>query len=131
MPDTSLKFQRALYSRYLLWAYKTTRESFERIERKTTQLVVDEHVRCTMAKTGIDLKEFDQYIADKKADEIKLKYTDETKEELHPQYIYLKNRLVAIEKAVKELLGEAQLKHFEDLFEAEFTRRILESRDQH
>lgn len=33
-----------LIRRYLLWAFKTTKESFERIERKTTQLMVDEYI---------------------------------------------------------------------------------------
>ena len=92
-------------------------------------MIVDEHLRKSLATTGVDLKEFDQYIAVKKADEIKLKYTDAAKQHLSPEYLYLKNRLEAIEMAVKDLLEEDELKRFEDLFEAEFTRRILESRE--
>ena len=39
-----------LVRRYLLWAYKSTREDFERIERKTTQLIVDEYIRDNASK---------------------------------------------------------------------------------
>ncbi len=125
------KFQQELYTRYLLWAYKTTREAFERIERKTTQIVIDEHIHKHLVLAGVDVKEFDQYIATKKTDEIKQKYTDESKAVLNPAYVYLRARLEAIEDVTKAVLGDSALRRFEDLFEAEFTRRILESRDPH
>ncbi len=129
-----------LIRRYLLWAYKTTKESFERIERKTTQLVVDEYVLKALnkspkvakdAKKGYDalLKEFEGYIANKANDEIKQKFTDDKKKDFHPQYLYLKNRLAAIEGAIKHFLGPKELKKIEALFEAEFTERILKARE--
>jgi len=43
---------RDLIRRYLLWFFKTTKESFERIERKTTQLMVDEYVLGRIKTAG-------------------------------------------------------------------------------
>ena len=132
---------KALYRRYLLWAYKSTRESFERIERKTTQLVIDHAIKNTLAKAEVPLKDeglkhyqalvdgFDQYIAAKHADEIKQKFVTSAKEELNPEYLYLRNRLAAIEAAIEKFLGPKALAKFNKMFEEEFTRRILEARD--
>ncbi|MBI3602017.1 MAG: hypothetical protein HY209_03895 [Candidatus Omnitrophica bacterium] len=129
-----------LIRRYLLWAYQTTKESFERIERKTTQLMVDEYLLKTlnrMAKPPKSIQkdyqklvdEFKQYIVNKKQDELKQKFTDETSKSFHPQYLYLRNRLGAIEEAVKYFLGSRQLKAMKALYEEEFTRRILQARE--
>ncbi len=135
------KYHQPLTKRYLLWAYKSTRESFERIERKTTQLSVDEFIATRLSKNPLPLKnsdqkeyarllaEFDAYIATKKSDEIKLKYADASKKKYHPQYVYFLARLTAIEAAIVKMLGKKVLKEFEELFEGEFTRRILESKD--
>lgn len=119
-----------LIRRYLLWAYKSTKESFERIERKTTQLMADEFILDYFSKHRLDLpEEFRQYVAAKRQDETKLKFSDGKRSRYHPQYLYLKNRLAAIEAAVEHFLGKAELGRFEKLFEGEFTRRILEARD--
>ncbi len=133
--------QKALVRRYLIWAYKSTRESFERIERKTTQIMVDEFVLgktlaqpSQLTPEGVkvyakSIEDFVQYIEAKRQDEIKLKYADAAKQVHHPQYVYLQNRLRAIEEAIVHFLGNRALKEIEALFEAEFTRRILESKD--
>jgi len=129
-----------LTRRYLLWAYKTTKESFERIERKTTQLIVDEYIQRSVNKAAKPsgsskaayaalVKEFDVYIANKLKDETKQKFADDKRQALHPQYLYLKNRLAAIEQAIKHFLGPKELKKIEALFEAEFTERILKARE--
>lgn len=113
-----------LIRRYLLWAYKTTRESFERIERKTTQLVVDEYILKQIKDAGTSnnfIGEFEDYIKAKRADELKLK--------ADPQYVYLKNRLKAIEAAIKHFLGVKELNTIHSLYEKEFTNRILQARD--
>ena len=116
-----------LVRRYLLWAYKSTKESFERIERKTTQLMVDEYILEYFSKHGFDVPEdFKVYIADKRGDELKLKFKEK---QPHPEYIYLKNRLAAIEGAIKYFLGTKELTRMQALYEQEFTRRILEARD--
>ncbi len=118
------KAHKALVFRYLLWAYKTTKESFERIERKTTQLMVDEYIAQRVSS-----EEFKAYIQAKRADECKLKFSDADGKILHPQYVYLKKRLAAIEAAIKYFLGPKKLRIIQALYEEEFIRRILEARD--
>jgi hypothetical protein len=119
-----------LIRRYLLWAYKSTKESFERIERKTTQLIVDDFICDHLSKKRSKVPAaFTAYIADKRKDELKLKFTDATKKKLHPEYLYLKNRLAAVEGAIIYFLGAKELKRMSKLYEEEFTRRILEARD--
>ena len=116
--------------RYLLWAYKSTKESFERIERKTTQLSVDGFIFGHLSKNGCEIpKEFRTYIAQKRKDELQLKYVDDKAKKLHPQYVYLRDRLDAVEAAIKYFLGEKELKGMAKLYEQEFTRRILEARE--
>ncbi len=125
-----------LIRRYLIWCYKTTRESFERIERKTTQIQVDEfllsHLNQNLKLNKDDKKfidDFKKYISTKKADEINQKYTSSQKKTFNPQYLYLKNRLLAIEEAVKYFLGKSELKKIKKLFEAEFTQRIMNAKE--
>jgi hypothetical protein len=122
--------QKNLVRRYLIWAYKTTRESFERIERKTTQLAVDEYILKYLSDKKFKIPhEFRTYVADKHKDELMLKYSGADKKKLNPQYVYLKNRLEAIEGAITYFLGGKELKRIARLFEEEFTRRIMEARD--
>ena len=119
-----------LIRRYLLWAYQSTKEGFERIERKTTQLLVDEYILSNFKKNKLNVpQEFKDYIAQKKKDEIALKYTDASLKDYHPQYLYLKNRLRAIESAICHFLGKKELQRFYQLYEEEFTRRILASKE--
>jgi len=121
---------KSLIRRYLLWAYKTTKEEFERIERKTTQLIVDEYILGHFTKNKCEIpEEFKAYISGKRNDEIKLKFADAKKKEMHPNYIYLKNRLTAIEAAIEYFLGSKELKIMSQGFEEEFTRRIWEARE--
>ena len=54
---------------------------------------------------------------------------DGKKAKLHPDYVYLNNRLRALQAAIKHFLGDRQLEQFNRLYEEEFTRRILEARD--
>ena len=122
--------QKNLVRRYLIWAYKSTKESFERIERKTTQLIVDEFILDHLSKNKLDVPgAFKAYIAQKHKEELKLKFTGADKKKLHPEYLYLKNRLAAIEVAIKYFLGNKELGRIAGLYEEEFTRRILEARD--
>jgi hypothetical protein len=123
MPKKTLSPEhKNLVRRYLLWAYKSTKESFERIERKGTQLLVDEYILAHLTKHKCEVPEdFKTYIADKRKDEVKLKSGGE--------YLYLKNRLKAITDAIKYFLGKNELKRIEQSYEEEFTRRILEARE--
>lgn len=124
-----------LIRRYLIWAYKTTKESFERIERKTTQLVVDEHILKTLTKNQKSTKEYEghieefkKYIANKKQDELKQKFAGNG-QSLNPNYLYLSHRLKAIEEAIKHFLGTKELKKIEALYEEEFVNRIMQARE--
>ena len=119
------QYHKDLIHRYLLWAYKTTKEGFERIERKSTQLIVDEYIlkqiKITMGTPSNFIGEFEAYIKTKQADERKLKS--------NPQYVYLKNRLKAIEAAIKYFLGTKALNAIHSLYEKEFISRILQARE--
>ncbi len=118
-----------LIRRYLLWFYKTAREAFERIERKTTQLIVDDFVLQHIKKVGGNTKEFEAYIKAKQADELKLKYADNKAKTLHPQYVGLKNRLQAVEAAIVHFLGKKELRAMRTMYEHEFTARILQAKE--
>ena len=125
-----------LTRRYLIWAYQTTKESFERIERKTTQLRVDEYLlkflkrvsKTTEKDYQKRINEFQQYILNKKKDELVQKFL-KGKKGLHPDYLYYKNRLMAIEDAIKYFLGKQELKKIEKMYEEEFTKRILQAKE--
>ena len=122
-----------LIRRYLLWCFKTTKESFERIERKTTQLLVDEYLLKNLKKQRntplAHLKEFEKYIQNKRADELKLKFANAKSKAFHPEYLYLKNRLKATEEAITHFLGVKELREIKSLYEKEFTTRILQARE--
>ena len=129
--------QKNLTRRYLIWAYKSTRESYERIERKTTQLIVDGYILKSLNRhkniSNLDYKkhvdDFSAYILKKQQEELSLKFTDANKKSFHSQYLYLKNRLAAIEEEIVKFLGKTELKKIESLYEEEFTKRILQAKD--
>ncbi len=123
---------KALIRRYLIWAYKSTKESFDRLERKATQLVADEHILSVLVKDtpSLDpsqasvymglLEEFHQYILKKKNTPVP-----------QAQHVYLKNRLNAVESAIVKFLGNGELKKIRAGYEEEFVRRIWEAKDGH
>ena len=131
--------QDKLFRRYLIWCYKTTKEDFDRIERKFTQLEVDYFLQKQLsavfpgkglaAGCQAKLDEFAQYIADKEKDAMSTKYADEKQKVLQPEYWYLQARLEAIRKAIKHFLGGKELKKIDDLYEQEMTNRILAARE--
>jgi len=95
---TQTQAHKDLTRRYLLWFFKSTKESFERIERKTTQLKVDEYVLEQIKTASVPVvekkkydgfvKEFEAYITAKSEDELKLKFSDGKKGNLDAHYIY-------------------------------------------
>lgn len=129
--------EKRLIRRYLLWCYKTTREEIERIDRKFTQLIVDYFVLDDL--TGAKKKDqdcarsqieaFKAYISNKESAAYNERFADIGKKTAKPEYLYLKMRLSAIEKAVKRFLGKRDLDEIARLFEEEMTKRILESRE--
>ena len=116
---------KALVRRYLIWAYKSTKESFDRLERKTTQLMADDHILRHVSKNKGGDAEY-QKLVDGYKD-----YIAKKKEAPVPaaQHLYLKNRLNAVEDAIKTFLGVKELAAIEKAYQDEFIRRIWESKD--
>ncbi len=130
-----------LIRRYLLWCYKMTKEELERVDRKFTQLKVDEFVLRDLngqmkSLRGKDseeflkkIEEFTEYMAKKKENADLEKFVDASAKKRKPHYLYLEKRLSAIEKAITSFLGIAELRKIRDFYDQEMTRRILESRE--
>ena len=133
--------EKNLIKRYLIWCYKTTKEEIDKIDRKFTQIVVDDVLlkELNRVKAPTDKKVKDQYVLKveefRKYKEAKEKtaqaqrYFDPTKKTFRPDYLYLKNRLRAIEKAVCHFFSAAELKNIKALYEEEMTSRILTARE--
>lgn len=129
----------ALVRRYLIWCFKTTKESLDRIDRKFTQVKVDLYIlnkiKEIRVKTLLNpeyqklVEDFQIYVDGKKKDGIKQKFIDTKGKELNSQYYYLKNRLIGVEHAIKHFLGPRELASINRMYEQEMTRRILESKD--
>ncbi len=130
-----------LIKRYLLWCYKMTREELERIDRKFTQLEVDEFVLRELQKKLEPLKgsyreafakkvdDFKEYMAKKEQNAKAEKFCDVAAKQLNPHYFYLTQRLGAIEKAIVSFCGKKALREIQSCYDGEMTRRILESRE--
>jgi len=124
--------------RYLVWLYKTTKEEFDRIERKFTQVDIDkkimryigEHFNSRNLKRKNEarklLKGFKEYINKKEKDGRELKFDGQ---KLRPEYYYLSLKLKSIEKAVVEELGRRRLRKIKALYEHEMMRRIIGAQD--
>lgn len=124
--------------RYLLWLYKTTKEEFDRIERKFTQVDIDkkimrymgEHFDSRNLKRKNEarklLKGFKEYINKKEKDGRELKFEGR---KLQPEYYHLSLKLEAIEKIIVEELGQRGLGGIKALYELEMKRRIIEAQD--
>ena len=124
--------------RYLLWLYKTTKEEFDRIERKFTQVDIDkkimryigEHFNSRNLKRKNEarklLKGFKEYINKKEKDGRELKFDGR---KLTPAYYHLSLKLEAIEKTIVEELGNSRLREIKALYEQEMRRRIIEAQD--
>ena len=125
--------EKNLIRRYLVWGYKTTKESLDRVDRKFTQLMVDDYVLHQLEKktwtTGIKLKEFKQYIINKRQEALQEKFADQAHTVFNPSYEYLQNRYRALERAIVYFLGKAELKRINKLYEQEMTQRILQARE--
>ncbi|OGX28167.1 MAG: hypothetical protein A2787_06440 [Omnitrophica WOR_2 bacterium RIFCSPHIGHO2_01_FULL_48_9] len=130
-------YEKKLIRRYLIWCYKTTKESFERVERKFTQLTVDDFIadelKSLKGKMRSDLdgpiKEFEEYMNKKEMSALSEKFADPQRGVFNKEYLYLKIRLGAIEKAVVFFLGKKELTAIHKLYEEEMTKRILQARD--
>ena len=133
--------EKQLIRRYLIWCYKTTKETVDRIDRKFTQLKVDNHMLDLLSQNK-DVRErkkdkpyaekifqFEQYIEEKAKGAEAQKFLNKDEGTWQPEYWYLKNRLSAIEKAICDFLGKKQLEMIQSLYEEEMIRRILSERE--
>ena len=129
-----------LKKRYLVWLYKTTKEAFDRYERKFTQVEIDESILKEIEKElkesylPSEKKDLEKYANDLRAyidakeDACaKLKYKGKR---TNPDFIFLDVKLNAIEKEIKDEFGEAALKEIKELYEKEMHRRVLEERQE-
>lgn len=133
--------EKNLMRRYLIWCYKTTKESLDRIDRYFTQQTVDEFLlddlrndkaygsskKTDPYKKMVD--DFKKYMDKKQENVLSKKFCDKAHKKLQPDYQYLKNRFAAIEKAICYFFSEKELKRITDQYEEEMTRRILEARE--
>lgn len=138
---TLLNDEAALIRRYLVWCYKTTKEELDRIDRKFTQLVVDKFLLEELRQAekamqqpmkkdfGVKVEEFEKYMENKTEAAAKEKFSDAGGKLFTSQYLYLKQRLNAVEKSIKRFLGNSELSAIRSLYEEEMTRRILLSRE--
>ena len=129
-----------LKRRYLLWLYKTTKEAFDRYERKFTQLEIDEMILRQIEKIlkgsylPDEKKELEKhvnalrdYIANKEKESLSLKYKGK---KINTEFIFLDAKLEAIESAIIKELGKSALDEIRSLYEKEMTERILKSVEQ-
>ena len=131
--------EKVLIQRYLIWCYKTTKESLDKIDRKFTQIKVDRFILSHIEKTRPQAQsqpeyrqlvdDFSAYIVSKEKDGLSQKFSNGKKRVLNAQYIYLQNRLNAVELAIRHFLGPRVLSKINLLYEQEMTRRIVESRE--
>jgi hypothetical protein len=119
-----------LKKRYLIWLYKTTKETLDKIERKFTQLEIDKFILKELIRLDKDkkikkhIREFENYIQNKEKEGLGLKYEFG---QLKPGYCFLVLRLKAIESSIVKELGKNALKEIKALYEKEMSERILRS----
>lgn len=126
-----------LKKRYLIWLYKTTKEAFDKYERKFTQFEIDqsllEGIERELKKAYLPhekkeleklVNNFRDYIGNKEEDCLKLKYKGK---KTNPEFIFLEVKLNAIEEVIKKEFGKDILIEIKSLYEQEMIVRILES----
>ncbi|HPT38803.1 MAG TPA: hypothetical protein PL125_01200 [Candidatus Omnitrophota bacterium] len=126
-----------LKKRYLIWLYKTTKEAFDKFERKFTQVDIDQdilreiknelmgaylpHEKAQLEKMVGD---FQAYIAVKEKACSDLKCQGLRK---NTEFIFLDVKLRAIEKSIVKELGRKEFFRIKAMYEQEMTQRILKS----
>ncbi len=126
-----------LKRRYLIWLYKTTKEAFDKYERKFTQVDIDRDLLIEIENTLMGsylphekaqleklVNEFQDYIATKEKTCADLKSQGQRK---NAEFIFLDVKLEAIEKLIAKELGRRELNRIKAMYEKEMTQRILRS----
>jgi len=128
-----------LKKRYFVWLYKTTKEAFDKYERKFTQTEIDKDILKEIENTLMGsylphekaeleklVDKFQEYIAAKEKACLELKYQGL---KTNPEFIFLDVKLNAIEKLIIKELGRKGLTEIKVLYEKEMLQRILRSVD--
>ncbi len=126
-----------LKKRYFIWLYKTTKEAFDKYERKFTQVDIDNDILVAMEKELLGsylphekdalqkyINDFQRYIEDKEKACAELR--DQGKKK-NPEFLFLDIKLNAIEKIIAQELGRRGLEKIKALYELEMAERILRS----
>ncbi len=128
-----------LKKRYLIWLYKTTKEAFDKYERKFTQVDIDRDILKEVENTLMGsylphekaeleklVDNFQEYISAKEKACLELKYKGLR---TNTDFIFLDVKLNAIEKLITRELGRRALAEIKALYEKEMVKRILRSTD--
>ncbi len=128
-----------LKKRYFIWLYKTTKEAFDKYERKFTQVDIDQDILVEMEKELMGaylphekdalqkyINDFQRYIEDKEKACSELRGQGKKK---NPEFLFLDIKLNAIEKIIAQELGRRGLEKIKALYELEMAERILKSKD--
>jgi hypothetical protein len=123
------KTDHSLVKRYLFWLYKTTRDEWDRTERKFTQLEVDRDLQRIFKEyedgpLAPFFEEWGRYMANKEADAKKLKF--DAQWNILGAYAFLRLKLEAIEGVIAKRLGARQLASFEKMLEDAAMKNILQ-----
>lgn len=134
MDDNDIK---NLKKRYFIWLYKTTKEAFDKYERKFTQLDIDKSILNRMEKElkgaflphekkalETNINKFKLYIKEKEKSCLKLKYKGK---KINSEFLFLDVKLEAIEKEIADELGNKALEEIKSLYEKEMIERILKT----
>ena len=124
-----------LKKRYFIWLYKTTKEAFDKYERKFTQVEIDKDILLEMENVlmgsylpheKVELEKmvnnFQEYISTKEKACLELKYQGLR---TNPEFIFLDVKLNVIEKLITKELGRKALEEIKVFYEKEMTLRIL------
>lgn len=131
---------RNLKKRYLIWLYKTTKEAFDRYERKFTQLDIDkfllkeiekelEEAYLPNEKEAIKdfINDFVSYIDNKEKACVEVRQAGK---KTNAEFLFLDMKLQAIERAILKELGKRALSRIKAMYEQEMSERILKRSDE-
>ena len=126
-----------LKKRYFIWLYKIAKETFDKYERKFTQVDIDKDILDEMEKELLGaylphekdalqkyINDFQKYIENK--EKVCSEFRDQGKK-INPEFIFSEIKLDAVEKVIVKELGRKGLEEIKSLYEREMTERILKS----
>jgi len=126
-----------LKKRYFIWLYKIAKETFDKYERKFTQIDIDNDILVEMENQLLGsylphekdalaqrINDFKKYIDTKEKACSELRNGHK---KINPDFIFSEIKLNAIEKIIQKELGKRGLEEIRSLYEKEMTQRILKS----